>query len=222
MIGAPTEISHPRRALDPIDRFSEILFGLIMVLTLTGSISAAESDREDIRTLLYAALGCNLAWGIVDGVMYLFASMTDRGRGLLALRAIREAADPAAAHNVISDALPPVVASLMRDSEFEALRRRVSELPALPARPWLTWGDFRGALAVVLLVFVSTFPVVIPFVVMSSAPRALRVSNAIAIAMLFIIGYWLGQYMGCRPWMLGVAMVLVGAALVAITIALGG
>ena len=79
------------RLLDPIDRFSEILFGLIMVLTFTGAISAAELGREAVRTMLFASIGCNLAWGIVDGVMYLFARLAERGRGILALRVIRSA-----------------------------------------------------------------------------------------------------------------------------------
>jgi hypothetical protein len=59
------------RVLDPIERVSEIIFGLIMALSFTGSVSAATAGREEIRTMMFAALGCNLAWGLVDGVMYL-------------------------------------------------------------------------------------------------------------------------------------------------------
>ena len=36
------------------------------------------------------------------------------------------------------------------------------------------------------LVVLSTFPVVIPFILMQNAVAALRLSNAIAIAMLFV------------------------------------
>jgi hypothetical protein len=46
-----------KRVLDPIDRVSEVLFGLIMVLTFTGSLSVAEAGRESIRTMLIGALG---------------------------------------------------------------------------------------------------------------------------------------------------------------------
>jgi hypothetical protein len=212
----------PPRLLDPIDRFSEILFGLIMVLTFTGAISAAELGREAVRTMLFASIGCNLAWGIVDGVMYLFARVAERGRGILALRVIRNADDPAAAHSVIRDAVPPLIASVLRDPELEAMRQRLSELTEVPERARLTRDDFRGAVSVFLLVFFSTFPVVIPFIVMNDARRALRSSNGIAIMMLFVAGYWLGRYMGARPWVWGVSMVLVGSALVGLTIALGG
>ena len=38
--------------LDPIDRNSEILFGLFMVLTFTGTLSAATAGREEVRITL--------------------------------------------------------------------------------------------------------------------------------------------------------------------------
>ncbi len=68
--------------LDPIDRVSEIIFGLIMALTFTGALSAATAGREEIRTMMFAALGCNLAWGLVDAVMYLIRTLTERARNL--------------------------------------------------------------------------------------------------------------------------------------------
>jgi hypothetical protein len=52
------------RILDPLSRISEILFGLIMALTFTGTLSAVTADREEIRTLLFGAIGCNVAWGL--------------------------------------------------------------------------------------------------------------------------------------------------------------
>ena len=47
--------------LDPIDRISEVLFGLIMVLTVTSSVSAATEVHRSVRTMLIGASGCNLA-----------------------------------------------------------------------------------------------------------------------------------------------------------------
>src|SRR5947199_3354239 len=82
-----------KRLLDPIDRVSEILFGLIMVLTFTGSLSIAEAGRDDVRTMLIGALGCNLAWGIIDGVLYLMGCLAEKGRGLVTFGALRNTAD---------------------------------------------------------------------------------------------------------------------------------
>src|SRR5436189_2432755 len=108
-----------RRVLEPIDRVSEVLFGLIMVLTFTGSLSVAEAGRDDVRTMLIGALGCNLAWGIIDAVLYLMGSLAEKAQGLRTLRAVRKATDPEKAQRLIADALPSVVASILEPAELE-------------------------------------------------------------------------------------------------------
>jgi len=50
----------------------------------------------------------------------------------------------------------------------------------------------------------------------------MRVSNAIAVAMLFMTGYTYGRLIGHRPILTGISMVALGSALVGITMALGG
>jgi len=193
-----------------------------MAMTFTGSISAASAAHEEIRTMLYGAIGCNLAWGIVDAVMYLISNLTERGRSLVILRRVRGASNAAAADRCIAEALPPVVASSMRPADFEHLRQELMRLKDVPLRPRLRADDLRGAGSVLLLVFASTFPLVIPFMVMSDPVRALRTSHAIAIVMLFVVGYSLARFSGQRPWLMGSAMVVLGLVLVALTIALGG
>src|SRR5215467_15480213 len=84
--------------LEPIERISEVLFGLIMVLTFTGSLSVAEADRGEVRTMLIGALGCNLAWGIIDAVFYLMGCFSARGRAILNLAAVQNASSPSEAH----------------------------------------------------------------------------------------------------------------------------
>src|SRR4051812_30308281 len=112
-----------KRVLEPQERISEILFGLIMVLTFTGSLSVAEAERDDVRAMLIGALGCNLAWGIIDGVLYLMGCLADRGRSLATYRAARAASDPQEAQRLVADALPPVVASIMEPAELESIHR---------------------------------------------------------------------------------------------------
>jgi len=211
-----------KRALDPIDRVSEVLFGLIMVLTFTGSLSVYEAGREDVRTMLVGALGCNLAWGLIDAVFYLMGCLAEKGRDLATFRAVREAPDPGRAQRLIADALPPVVASVLEGAELESMRVRLLALPNPPERARLGKDDGRGALGVFLLVFLSTFPVVIPFIVMRDPVPALRVSNAIAVVLLFAAGYAFGRLTGRGPVWMGSAMVLLGSILVGLTIALGG
>ena len=194
-------MSRAPRALNPVDRLSEILFGLIMVLTFTGSLSIAEVGHEDVRLMLIGALGCNIAWGIIDAVLFLMGALAERNEGLTAWNAARRAGDPQTGRDLVAGALPPVVASVMTADE---------------------WSNWRGAIGVFLLVVVTTFPVVVPFLLSSDARWALRMSNAIALAMLFITGYLFAKLTGRSPWVAGILMVFLGAALVAMTMALGG
>jgi hypothetical protein len=216
------DTSTRKRVLEPIDRVSEILFGLIMVLTFTGSLSVAESGREDVRAMLIGAIGCNLAWGLIDALMYLMGSLTERARGRMAWQALRSAGTTDDARSAIADALPSAVASAMSDSELDSMRQRLSQAPEPPQTRLLTADDWRGALGVFLLVFLSTFPVVLPFVFMRDAWTAMRASNGIAIVMLFVCGWSWARFTGMRPWLVGSIMVLVGSVLAALTLALGG
>jgi VIT1/CCC1 family predicted Fe2+/Mn2+ transporter len=63
---------------------------------------------------------------------------------------------------------------------------------------------------------------VIPFLVMSEAAPALRVSHTIAVSMLFVAGWRLGRHAGQPGWQIGAAMVVVGLLLAIVTIMLGG
>ena len=211
-----------KRVLDPIDRVSEVLFGLIMVLTFTGSLSVAEAGRDDVRAMLIGALGCNVAWGIIDAMLYLMGSLADKGQGLMTYLAVRKTIDHHEAQRLIADALPPLVASILEPAELETMRRRLMQRPEPPARASLTKDDWLGSIGVFLIVFASTFPVVIPFIFMHNVGPALRVSNAIAIAMLFLTGYAFGRITGRHPWLVGLAMVVLGSVLAGMTMALGG
>jgi hypothetical protein len=210
------------RVLDPIARTSEVLFGLIMALTFTGTLAAATAGRDEVRTLLIGMIGCNLAWGLVDAVMYLMSSLTERGHGLRTIHTVHAIDSPDAGRQVVSQALPPVLASLMTVQDLERLRQGLLRIQDLPVKAGFAREDWLGAVAVFLLVFLSTFPVVIPFLIFDRVHLALRVSNLIAIVMLFTFGHRLGRHAGYHPWRTGMALVLLGVVLAGIAIALGG
>jgi hypothetical protein len=211
-----------RRVLDVTERSAEVLFGLIMVLTFTGSTNVAEAGRMEIRTMLIGALGCNLAWGVIDGVLYLMSALAERSRNLTVYRAVRAAPIPTDAHQAIAEALPPIVASTLTPIDLEQIRQRLHRLPDGTVRAGLHPEDWLGALGVCLLVFLSTFPVALPFLLMQDAPRALRVSNAIAVAMLLLVGAAYGRSVDRSAWVVGASMVVLGLVLVSMTMALGG
>jgi hypothetical protein len=210
------------RVLDPVSRTSEIIFGVLMALSFTGAVNAATAGREEVRTIMLTALGCNLAWGLVDAVMYLVATITERGRNLTLLQRVRSVPDRETAHASIAEALPGRLGGTLGADGLEDIRRRLVALPEVPARVQLGKTDYAGACGVFLLVVLSTFPVVVPFIIFSDLALAMRVSNGISLAMLFIGGYQLGRYAGGVAWKTGLAMAAVGAVLVSIIMALGG
>jgi VIT1/CCC1 family predicted Fe2+/Mn2+ transporter len=210
-----------KRVLDPIERASEVLFGLIMVLTFTGSLSAATAGHSEVKEMLVGALGCNFAWGIVDSIMYLMSTLSGRSRNYAMARRAR-AAKPERAHELIREALPPAIAKDLSAAELETIRGRLLAIPHVPDHPRLHRDDLVGAFGVFLLVVLSTLPVVVPFTLVDDATRALRWSNAVAIVMLFATGWSLGRYAWHRAWVVGLSMVAVGLLLVGITIVLGG
>ena len=146
----------PRWVLDPVDRVSEVLFGLIMVLGVTGSLSVAEAGRDDVHAMLVGALGCNLAWGLVDGIFYLMGCLAEKGRSLAIYEAVRAAADPQEARQCIADALPPMVASVLEPAELEAVHQRLRQRSEPPAHARLSREDWLGGVSVSLLVGAST------------------------------------------------------------------
>lgn len=210
-----------RNALDPVSRSTELLFGLIMVLTFTASLNAAEAGRIEVRVMLIAALGCNLAWGLIDAVMYLLSTRGERAIAAQTLAEVRSARTPDAARSVISEALPPFILPVLTKDDLDRIHDHVTTLPDTGPASRLGTADYLAAAMVFLLVFVGTLPVVIPFIFFRDPQTALWISHTIAITLLFLTGWSLGRHWG-RPWQVGVSMIVVGLALVAVALALGG
>jgi VIT1/CCC1 family predicted Fe2+/Mn2+ transporter len=210
------------RVLDPVDRVMEVMFGLLMAMTFVGALSVATAGQEEVRTMMVTALGCNLAWGLADAVMYLVRTVTERTRNRTLLARLRGAMDAPAGQALVADALPAGIAAVATSGDLEALRRRIVERVDVQPQPRLHWNDLKGALGVFLLVVAATFPVVIPFMVFNQTAVALRTSNVIAIVMLFIAGALLARYAGGAAWRGGLAMAATGVALLAAIMALGG
>jgi VIT1/CCC1 family predicted Fe2+/Mn2+ transporter len=148
--------------------------------------------------------------------------VSEQGQGIRALRALRKVKGRDEARQVLVDSLPPMVAATLSPAEYDNIYGKLLQMPAPPSRPRLGKAEWLGALAVFFWVFVTTFPVAIPFIFMDSLGRAMRISNAIAIALLFVTGYAFGRIAEFRPWLTGIAMVICGSVVVAATIALGG
>jgi hypothetical protein len=208
--------------LNPVDRIAEVLFGLIMVLTFTGAISASTDAREDVRELLWAALGCNVAWGLVDAIMYLMNVAIERGHAISVIKKIHASNNSLESGQILKDEVQPAIAGLMTDQELSDLSNRLKKLPVPSKTNVITGTDLIAGLQIFMLVFLCTFPVAIPFGIFDNLEVAMRASNGVALLLLFIGGFMLAKYAGFRPGITAIVYTLIGVALVALTMALGG
>jgi len=208
--------------LDPPDRLSEVLFGLIMVLTFTGTISVSTAGKQEVRELIWAALGCNVAWGLVDAIMNMMDTLIGRARNIMQFNKIREVRTMDVSREVMRDSISPLLSELMNDDEIDRLSEKMKQLPDPNIKNSLTVKDFLIAGQIFLLVFLSTLPVALPFVLFKDVAVAMRVSNGVALVLLFAAGYTLARYSGLRPFITALAYTAIGIFLVALTMVLGG
>ena len=213
-----------RRVLDPVSRLSEILFGLLMVLTFTGTFSVANAGESSVRELLIASLGCNLAWGLVDACMMLLNRLAERSYTLRLMQQLQELPlGSPQAFALLTEAMPVLAAQVMRTEDLRTLHQRVLELRITQSRPELNLNDLLQAYAVFMAVVFASLPVIVPFVLIDQPLHALRASHAVALVMLFLIGLGYGRFAHARhPAITASVFTLLGVALVIATIALGG
>jgi hypothetical protein len=211
-----------RGVLSPYDRGSEMLFGLIMALTITGALSVTSATAQETRALFISTLSCNVAWGFVDAVMFVMNSVLGRGRRLLLDRALREGTDTAELRSLLTEVLPEHAAAGLSTADLESVRRALATHPDLHAPARVRGEDLLAALGVFLVVVASTVPVALPFLLIHDVALAKTVSRGLSLALLFVGGYAVGRYSGVRPGWMGLAMLAIGAALVAAVTALGG
>ncbi|MEC5386584.1 hypothetical protein VVD49_12680 [Uliginosibacterium sp. H3] len=221
---SPTDFVNPpvrKRVLDPVRRVSEMIFGLLMALTFIGALNVASAGQQEVRTMMFAAIGCNLAWGLTDALMYLLATFTERTRKRTLVTRLKSVS-AAEGSLLLLEALPPSLAEAVGRHGVEGLRQALIHIPDSAQGPRLGVADAQTAAGVFLVVVLSTFPVVLPFIFVDELATAMRFSNAIALVMLFGGGWSLAKYSGASPWQMGSLLALLGSALTAAVIALGG
>ena len=208
-------------ALSPFERASEIVFGVLMAISVTAAFEITAGGELDVRELMIGALGCNLAWGLIDGVMYLLQQQFERHRNHRTLQELRATSAEDAFRERVADALPPMLAPTLTPDTYARIRQAVNAYSA--QRPPL-WPRQELAVAAIIcvLVFASTFPLVVPFMVMQDPWLAMRASHAVAVVFLFALGWRLGRWSGASALGAGIVFAAVGTALAVACVALGG
>jgi len=220
MVGFPRFV---HRYLDHASRLGEILFGLIMALGIIGAVRLGMDDLSN-RSMFIAILGCNLAWAVVDGVMFVLVSLFDKGRRHRIAREIQGTPSDEKALEMIQRELGRDLDAL---ASPEALKQFYGEVlrrirTAGPLKVSLTKEEILGGVASMVVILLATAPILIPYLVVPKPLLAVRLSELIAVGLLFLLGTWWGRTVGAQPLKVGFFLTLIGGILVGVTILLGG
>lgn len=221
--GSTASRSFIQRYFAPENRLAEVICALVMVLTFTAT-TGGTFEGTTPHAMLMAVVGCNIAWGIVDGVTYVLGNLMNRGERARLLTVLKHAPDDPETTARVWNRLDSVLRPMLTEAQVAQVHQWVIEGAAgvtiEPVR--LKREDVYTALACFVIVVGATLPIVAPFLLIRNDVVALRVSNGLALAMLFGVGWrWAGLVNSSR-WKTGLGLLALGVVLVGLTIVLGG
>lgn len=219
------------RYLDAEDILLEIIFGLLIVMTFTMAFRAvntylAPEDvvQNQVRHMLIAAIGCTIAWGIIDAVITIMTNVADRARSARIIGKITDSMDESSAIDIVAavldDEIRPVTSQGVRAelyADIVANARTITLHPQGVRRE-----DVYSAIVVMLAAMTATLPALIPYLFVDNPAWAIRLSNLIAVGMLFGVGYTWAKAMGAKPFKIGLLVAIVGVVIILVAIPLGG
>lgn len=218
--------------LNPISRLVEGIYSVLIVLTFTLAARAIRhysggvelDDWQLARQLFVAAAGCAVAWGLIDGMMYVLTCAFERGEDRRLYRIVRNAASDEEGIAALADELDDDFSLLADEGDrrrlYGALLNRLRLAPPPPTG--IEKGDFAGGLGTFLVAVTAAVPVLLPLLLPLNIELRVRASNVAAFIMLFLMGYRWGHYAGGRPVRTGLLLSILGAVMMLIAIPLGG
>jgi len=210
--------------LTPSERLSEALYSLILVLTVISAIEITIArDQQTSSTILFVALGASVAWGMVDAVVYVLTGLHKRNHHVRVVSRIKKR-PKADAIRQIDDELEDSLIGVLDKEERDRIAEQVFATmhDATPLRQGVTKDDVLGGIASFLISFIIVLPPLMPFILNLPLDYAIRLSNVIAVAMLFIVGYVSGGLGGMNRIRWALTITVLGVIIVLVTILLGG
>jgi hypothetical protein len=219
--------------IDPIDWLSESIFSIMIVLIFTlayrvfsiSPVPGAATSSESATTLLLAILGAVIAWGFIDGMIYVILSFFEREESDRFICEIREAKSEKEKVEIVlnefGEIFEPITDEHHRDALYLAILNSIKSTPV--QKIGFSKDDIGAAVAHVFIAIISVIPSMIPLLVFSNnLSLAIRISNTISFAVLFITGYRWGKYVGVNPIRTGIIIMAIAIVLALLAIPLGG
>jgi hypothetical protein len=213
------------RFLEPADWLGELLFGLIMALTLTLGAGLVVAEGPDAtKGILEGVVGCLLAWALIDAVIFMMNEVFERSRMAWLIETIQKVTDEERALALIQKELDPVLGNVTAESErarlYQDIFRNVqsAEVP----KTKIEKEEIGGAVVTFLVVMSAAVPALVPFLFFKDRHLAMIVSNGLLLGTLFLVGYWWAREARTKPWLTGCIVMLIGGVMVIVAKLLGG
>jgi hypothetical protein len=228
-------IRRPTDYLYPHERLVEILYGLVIALTITSAIRVITGggtlDSSGTKLMVTTSLGAGMAWGVIDAVLYIFVAVFQRHRYTRIAGKISSAKDESEALATIQEDLEDSLVGTLDVEDQKSVYRLVLHAQRRSSKASYTHqpkylgivkDDVFGAVQVFLAMLLATLVVVVPLWLIEPPHVAVIVSNIVAFAVLFIVGYTWAKHTNIRKTLFGIVLVSMGVVIVGISVVLGG
>lgn len=224
-IGAKPQPAFLENVIDPLDRLSESVFSILILLTFTmtswmlgfSETHDQEPNAQNILDLAIAALVTITAYGVIDGVIYTLLTMFGRGQSYHLLQCVQAAESDQKAVTVIADNLDYILEPITGEKDRQIIYSNILTClrGSRPRKIGLKKEDVIAGLTHVLIAVLAVTPSLLPLVVLRQNPQtAILVSNSVSFALLFLVGYRWGKYSGANPWKTGLIILAIITTLV--------
>jgi hypothetical protein len=219
--------------IDPLDRLTESVFSIIILLTFTMTswiLGFSEThdhslDPGNIIDLAVAALVTIIAYALIDGVIYALLTMFGRGQSHRLLPGVQAAESDQEAVAVIADNLDDLFEPITGENERQLIYGNILAhlRESQPRQIGLKREDIIAGLTHILVAVLVVAPSLLLLGILRQDPQtAIFVSNIVSFALLFLVGYRWGKYTGASPWKTGLIILAVITVLVIFLFWLGG
>lgn len=205
---------------------AEVIYGVIIAMTFTSILRGYPAVFEFVlQRTIYAALFCCIAWGIADGLFYLWERNYIIRRENTIIQFSKSGEQKESALSLIGEQLDDtILRNIPKENRVQLYEKLSQFLSGAESREKVS---FREAATIVSGTFLLSagagLLVVTPFFLIENVEQALKISNLVGIFLLFGVGYFraLDRNFFSRV-IFGFGSSLIGIVIAGITIVLGG
>lgn len=205
------------------DRLCELFYGVTMVTVMIGIINIFESGYYNIKEIMLAiALGVNITWGIIDGATVVYGGLVDKAEEDRLVNSLRSDKNNQMLRDEVKDSFQDTVnRKLSEEDQSKVVEMIQSGAPEEIKKYGATKDDLKVFLAILLMDFITVFPVVIPLYIVQGVKSAVFWSHFIAVALFVIIGMTWAKHLNRNMILAGVSMAILAMAIIAFTFHFG-